>query len=257
MKSSFVILLALALLLPGCACRPPADTLTQTSTIDALLAGGYDGELASGELLRYGDLGIGTFDRLDGEMIVLDGRIYQVKADGRVYRPPGTLSTPFAAVVRFEPDEVVEISQGGDFAAITELLDSRIAEPNLFHAIRIQGRFAGMHTRSVPAQQKPYPPLAEVAEDQPEFVMTDISGTIVGFRCPAYVKGINVPGYHLHFLSDDRRHGGHILDFEIEEGMIEIDRCHRFLLIMPRDPAALQGLDLSRDRSAELEEVEK
>lgn len=256
MKDIYILLL-LALLLPGCACRPPADTLTQTSTIDVLLAGGYDGELASGKLLEYGDLGIGTFDQLDGEMIVLDGSVYQVKADGRVYRPPGTLTTPFAAVVRFAPDEEVQIRQRADFAGITALLDSQLADPDLFHAIRIKGRFARMHTRSVPAQRKPYPPLAEVAEEQPEFVMSDISGTIVGFRCPAYVKGINVPGYHLHFLSDDRKHGGHILGFEIESGRIELDRCHRFFLIMPREPAALQGLDLTLDRSEELEEVEK
>lgn len=114
-----------------------------------------------------------------------------------------------------------------------------------------------MHTRSVPAQKRPYPPLAKVAETQPEFVMKDISGTIVGFRCPDYVKGINVPGYHLHFISCDFRQGGHILGFELSEGHVEIDTANRFTLIMPEHAGGRKKLDLSRERDKELEAVEK
>lgn len=253
-----VFLLCLVLLTGiGCASGPPRDTVTQTSTIDALLAGAYDGEMPCGELLEYGDFGIGTFDRLDGEMIVVDAKVYQVKADGRVYEPTKTLKTPFAAVSAFHADAYVNLETGTDYPRLQKILDERIENPHLFYGIRIDGRFAYMHTRSVPAQEKPYPPLAQVTKNQPEFKMTDISGTIVGFRCPSYVKGINVPGFHLHFISDDRTRGGHILGFEISRATAQIDTCSKFLLIMPEDNADIAGLDLEQDRSRELEEVEK
>ncbi|MBN1141697.1 MAG: acetolactate decarboxylase [Deltaproteobacteria bacterium] len=256
MKKFIVALLALLLVL-GCAPSIPPNSVTQTSTIDALLAGVYDGEMTCGELLRYGDLGIGTFDRLDGEMVILDGIVYQVRSDGGVYRPAAATRTPFATVCRFGPEQTVPLTQKLDFAGLRRVLDTHIPDPHRFYAFRITGQFSKMRTRSVPAQQKPYPVLAEVAKTQPEFEMTDISGTIVGFRCPSFVKGINVPGYHLHFLSADRRKGGHILGFELVSGCAEIGAGNRFMLIMPKKSEQLNRLDLSRDRSAELERVEK
>ena len=87
-----------------------------------------------------------------------------------------------------------------------------------FYAVMIQGEFSYVKTRSVPAQEKPYPPLAEVTKNQPTFEFTDVTGTMVGFRCPPYVTGINVPGYHLHFLTDDRTAGGHLLEFTVAPG---------------------------------------
>jgi len=245
------------LLLAGCLSSAPRDSVTQTSTIDALLAGVYDGEMTRKELLRHGDLGIGTFEGLDGEMVVADGVVYQVRADGRVYRPSAKVRTPFAAVTFFEPEAVVDLSKGMDYRQLQAFLDKQIGNPHLFYAFRIDGCFSRMHTRSVPAQSKPYPPLSEVTKNQPEFAMSDIDGTIVGFRCPVYVKGINVPGYHLHFISKDRRRGGHILDFTLLEGRAEIDTSHRFVLIMPRNVAAMKNLDLSLDRGGDLEKVEQ
>jgi len=110
---------------------------------------------------------------------------------------------------------------------------------------------------SLPAQSKPYPPLAQVTADQPEFVMENVSGRIVGFRSPAYVKGVGVPGYHLHFISDDHTQGGHILGFEMTNGAGAIDVCDRLLLILPGDDALFGAADLSVDRAKELEAVEK
>lgn len=245
------------LLLAGCLSSPPKDSVTQTSTIDALLAGVYDGEMTLKELRRHGNLGIGTFDRLDGEMVMVDGVVYQVKDDGRVCRPSSDVGTPFAAVTFFEPEAVVDLPKGMDYRQLQAFLDKQIANPHLFYAFRIDGRFSRMHTRSVPAQSKPYPPLSEVTKNQPEFEMRNMTGTIVGFRCPAYVKGINVPGYHLHFTSENRQRGGHILDFELLEGKAGIDTSHRFVLIMPRKSDEMKQLDLSLDRSEELEKVEK
>lgn len=249
--------IGLVIVFSACTSLPTKNTITQAATIDALLAGAYDGSMTCGELLRYGDLGIGTFDRLDGEMVVVDGCVFQVKADGKVYRPESHVKTPFAAVCPFSADRTVTFGTGTDYDEVKRMLDELVPNQNIFCAIKMNGTFTRMHTRSVPAQEKPYPPLARVTRNQPEFHMDNISGQIVGFRCPAYVKGINVPGYHLHFLSDDRTRGGHILGFEIARASGGVDICDHFLLILPRADEMFGSVDLTKDRAAELEEVEK
>ena len=258
MKKVFLYLwLGVLFVFPGCSNLHPKNIITQTSTIDSLLAGVYDGHMSCDELLKYGDFGIGTFDHLDGEMIILDREIYQVKADGKVYRPDRSITTPFASVCNFSTDETINFKSGISFQDVQKILDEQIPNQNLFYAIKIQGTFTRMHTRSVPLQAKPYPPLAEVTKNQPEFRMKNVSGTIVGFRCPPFVKGINVPGYHFHFISDDREYGGHILNFEMGEGKGELDRSNKFTLILPEKGDAFSQVDLSRDRSRDLEQVER
>jgi len=252
-----LILSMLCFFLTSCA-TAPRDTVFQTSTIDALLAGVYDGNMTGAALLEHGDFGIGTFDGLDGEMIVLDKTIYQVKADGYVYQPnAGAIKTPFATVCRFAADKEIPLKPHSDFAAVEAFLDTQIANPNLFYAIKITGRFIVMKTRSVPGQHKPYPPLKEVTAHQPKFEMQQIAGVIVGFRCPAYTQGVNVPGYHLHFLSNDRSRGGHILSFILEEGICQIDTLDKYFLQLPAETPAFAEADLSQDRSGELKAVEK
>lgn len=233
------------------------DTVMQISTIDALVAGLYDGVMSCDRLLQYGDLGIGTFDRLDGEMLILDSIVYQVKADGMVYIPDGATKTPFATVCRFRTKEILALKKGLNFKELEEMIDTFIPSKNLFYAIRISGTFPYMKTRSVPAQKKPYPPLAEIAKSQSVFEMKNVSGTIVGFRCPPYVQGVNVPGYHLHFITDDRRRGGHILGLETGTVTCIIDQCSRFLMILPAENEAFQEVDLSEDRSKDLHRIEK
>ncbi len=257
MKKRLIFCMFILLLFAGCAARHLQNTITQTSTIDALLAGVYDGQMSCTQLMTHGNLGIGTFDHLDGEMILLDGALYQVKSDGKVYEPHRALTTPFAAVCRFLPDEVIGLDNPITYAGLKKLLDERIPNQNLFCAIKITGRFKSVHTRSVPAQKKPYPPLAEVTAHQPEFRGKDITGSIVGFRCPPFVKGINVPGYHLHFLSDSRKFGGHLLGFDMEKGQCAVDICNQFVLILPEDKDVLKSVDLSKDRSKDLKRVEQ
>jgi acetolactate decarboxylase len=236
---------------------PAGDTLMQLSTIDALLAGAYDGTMTLAELRVHGDFGLGTFDQLDGEMAVLDGVAYQIKADGTVHEPPATMKTPFAAVCDFEAEgPAAAVPPGLNYEGFTAFLDGMLTNRNVFVAVRVDGTFRRVHARSVPAQKPPYPLLAVVTKTQPEFHMENARGTLLGFRCPDFVKGIGVPGYHLHFLSDDRTQGGHVLDFAIEAGESRIDICRRFLLVLPGDESGIGSLNLSIDRGAELERVE-
>jgi acetolactate decarboxylase len=232
------------------------DTLVQVATIDALLGGLYDGVATVGSLKDQGDLGIGTFDALDGEMIVLDGSIYRVGADGRAVPVPDGETTPFAAVTFFESDREAAVPAGTDFEAFPSLIDASVPSANLFYAFRLEGRFKAMRTRSVPRQHKPFPPLVEVVKNQSVFDFQDVEGVVVGFYCPPFVKGLNVPGYHLHFLTADRTAGGHVLGFTVDEAVLKIDTLSRFLLQLP-DTEGFASADLRRDRMGELRKVEK
>ncbi len=249
--------LAAALLVSGCG-TVGTDGITQVATIDALLCGVYDGHLSLAQVVGHGDFGIGTFETLDGEMVLLDGVFYQIRADGKVYLPGPTERTPFACVTRFTADERIAGVRALDLPALEAAIDAVVPEPNRFCAFRLHGTFERVRTRSVPAQHKPYRPLAEIAKEQPEFDLLAVRGTLIGFRAPPFVKGVNVPGYHMHFLADDLGSGGHVLSFDLAEGTLELDTVHDWLhVVLPGGSDAFATADLSRDRTQELESVEK
>lgn len=233
------------------------DTLFQVSTIDALLEGVYDGVISIDILKQHGDFGIGTFAGLDGEMVGLNDNFYQIKADGIAYKVADSIKTPFAAVTYFDTDQKESLRKDMNFQEMELYLDGVLPTANAFYAIKIEGVFNYMKTRSVPAQQKPYPKLVEVAKDQPVFEFRDISGTMVGFRCPSYVDGINVPGYHLHFISSSREVGGHVLDFRVQEAIAAIDYTPQFFLMLPGNDSEFYHINLGQDKQQELENVEK
>jgi acetolactate decarboxylase len=232
------------------------ETLTQVSTIDAVLNGVYDGVMTYRDLKGYGDFGIGTFAALDGEMIAFDGNFYQIKADGKAYPVTDTMQTPFASVTFFDADNTGDLPSGLDYTGLQDFLDKILPTENTFYAIRIDGTFSYMKTRSVPAQEKPYPPLVEVTKNQPVFEFTDVTGTIVGFRCPPFVTGVNVAGYHLHFLTADKDAGGHILELRVQQATFSIDQTRLFTMILPDKESDFYKIDLTPDNQAELEQAE-
>src|SRR5215210_5873041 len=203
--------------------RHPLHTLFQTSTIDALLEGKYDGDISFAELKDHGDLGLGTLDALDGEMIALEGSFYQVKVDGRAYTIDERARTPFAVVTFFEPDLCRTLATPMDSKAFGAYLDRLVSGEASCYAVRLDGQFDYVKTRSVPRQRKPYPPLAEVIELQTTFELYNVSGSIVGFRFPHYAQGLNIAGYHFHFITADRSTGGHVLGFRLASGELAID----------------------------------
>ncbi len=252
-----LLILALILFLSGFVPRPQdKDTLYQASTIDALLDGLYDGDVTFGELKKHGNFGIGTFDYLDGEMIALDGEFYQVKMDGKVYPVDGKMETPFAVVTFFEPDNTIVLNGELDLKQLEAYLDKQLPSKNIFYAIRIDGTFKYIKARSVPRQEEPFPPLVDVVKEQAIFEFQDIEGTVVGFWCPAYVKGVNVPGYHLHFINKERTAGGHLLDCRTETGKIGIDHTSDFFMELPENEEFLTA-DLTEEKEEELKKVER
>ncbi len=186
--------------------------LFQASTIGALLDGAFDGDLSFAELARHGDLGLGTLNGLDGEMIALNGEFFRADVDGAIHPVPPGAKTPFAVVTRFEAEIDERIEGALSHEQMLSRLDSLIPAGASSCAVRLDGRFDLVRARSVPRQSPPYRPLTEVVADQHVFELTDVAGTMLGFRFPAYAEGIEVSGYHLHFISDDRARGGHVLD---------------------------------------------
>jgi acetolactate decarboxylase len=262
MKTTVRIGLCLCILTMS-ACRPekPAtpsidrDQITQISVINALMLGQYDGVLPVREMLRYGDFGVGTLDHLDGELIVLDGKAYQVRGDGVVKEVDAERTTPFAVVTPFQPDGDFPCPKVGSLTELEAHLDTALQHRNHFQAIRVDGRFSSILLRSVHRQEPPYKPLAEVAKSQSVWTHQDVGGTLVGIRSPSWVTGLTVPGYHWHFLSDDRRVGGHVLDCKIREGQVRHAVRHSWLIKLG-DSAEFNGANLGEDLSHDLERVE-
>ena len=195
--------------------------LFQASTIAALLEGAYDGDLTFAELAEHGDLGLGTLNGLDGEMIALDGRFFRADVNGAVHPIPGSARTPFAVVVRFEAAVDMELPGPLDHDGLLALIDEHAASPTC--AVRVDGEFDLVRARSVPRQQPPYRPLAEVAAEQHVFKLVDVRGTLVGFRFPDYAGGVEVTGHHLHFIASDRTRGGHVLECRPRSGRLRLD----------------------------------
>jgi len=216
------------------------DVLFQVSTIGSLLKGLYDGNMSCGELKQHGDFGLGTFDHLDGEMIVVDGMVFQIRSDGKALPVPDGITTPFAVVTFFDRDSSMVLERPMDYVNLQHFLDSSIQTRNIPYALKIEGKFTYMKTRSVPKQNKPYLPLVEVIKVQPVFQFRDVPGVMVGFRSPDYLEGVNVPGYHFHFITDDRSAGGHVLECLIERVIITIDSTPNFFMALPEDDTFFQ-----------------
>ncbi len=228
--------------------------LFQASTIGALLDGAYDGDVSFAELARQGDLGLGTLNALDGEMVAVDGRFYRADVDGRVNEIDPGERTPFAVVVPFAAQRSRSIAAALQ-AKVLAALDRERPPGEGAASIRIDGRFRSVTARSVPRQRRPYRPLAEVVAGQHVFTLADVDGSIVGFRFPDHSDGVEVDGFHLHFLSADRSRGGHVLDFSCERGRIAIDPATDLHVELPPD-VDLEGHHLDATAAESLRRIE-
>jgi acetolactate decarboxylase len=231
--------------------------LFQASTIGALLDGAFDGDLSFAELAEHGDLGLGTLNRLDGEMIAIDGGFFRADVDGRVNPVGPGERTPFAVIASFEPtlDELLPAEEISHEELLARL-DGLVPDGASSCALRLDGRFGLVRARSVPAQRRPYRPLTEVVADQHVFELLDVEGTMLGFRFPAYAEGIEVAGYHLHFISEDRSRGGHVLGSRSSGLRVRIDPSDDLHVELP-PRIDLTDPDLAAETHAAVEAVER
>ena len=228
----------------------------QTSTMSALLDGVYDGDVTIRELLQHGDFGLGTFNGLDGEMLVLDGVCYQLRGDGSAHVAESEQRTPFAVVTWFDADNEFDVTAPVDRAGLKARIDASLSSTNLIVAVRVDGEFSEIRTRTVTEQHRPYPPFSAATEDQQEVNFTDVTGTLAGFRMPDYEQGISVAGYHSHFLDADRRHGGHALDYRLNRGRVQIGVRSDLHLSLPRTPEFLAAQLDRADMDTEIRHTE-
>ncbi|ADU72148.1 acetolactate decarboxylase [Pantoea sp. At-9b] len=222
-------------------CQSAEKVIYQTSLMSALLHGVYDGSTTVEELLTKGDFGLGTFNRLDGELVALDRQVYQLRSDGSARFARPEQKSPFAVMTFFKPEHEYHFSQKASRDDVHNLIDSVITSDNHFCALRISGGFASVQTRTVPCQCRPYRSMPEVLSNQPTFDFSKRAGEMIGFRTPQYMQGINVAGYHEHFITDDRHGGGHILDYVLEQGILTFGAISKLVIDLPHDRDFLQA----------------
>jgi len=229
------------LFVSGCTHAPcQKDVVFQYAPSNALLAGCYSGTMSIQDLKKHGDFGLGTLDALDGEMIALAHSFYQIKSDGKAYLLKNKDTSPFATLMFFKADQ--ELSPEGTlgYKELTRFLDSKLPSENLIYAIKVEGKFPSLKVRSAARQKRPFPVLTEAIKEQKVFELKDQEGTLVGFRFPSYAEGINVPGYHFHFLNKNKTLGGHVLDLQGEDIRIQIDKSHEFSMELPKNEEFLK-----------------
>ncbi|OON40286.1 alpha-acetolactate decarboxylase [Izhakiella australiensis] len=218
----------------------PESVIYQTSLMSALLSGVYDGNTTVASLLTKGDFGLGTFNQLDGELIAFDSRVYQLRADGSASTARPDQKTPFAVMTFFKPEYRHCFSQPASRQDVHQVIDRQLQSDNKFCALRIDGLFSA-DTRTVPCQHRPYRSMPEILGDQPVFNFNRRHGVVIGFRTPQYMQGINVAGYHEHFITDDRRGGGHLLDYSLQEGVLTFGVISKLVIDLPQDSDFLQA----------------
>jgi acetolactate decarboxylase len=229
-------------------------SLYQVSTAGALVEGLYQGAVSVGVVREHGDFGLGTFEELDGEMVVLDGIAYRVGGDGAVTVVDDEAGTPFAVVTRFDPSPVHEIGPVDDLGALTAAIDRRRPSDNVFFAVRVDGHFDRLHVRAA-CRTPSGVPLVRATEHQAERELSAVDATMVGFWSPHYASGLEVDGYHLHVLTADRRAGGHLLGCRAEAVRVQLQLEGAVRVALPGTAAFLRA-DLSGDPAADLDQAE-
>jgi acetolactate decarboxylase len=210
-----------------------ADLFYQVSTMSALKKGLYHGYVSYADLRKKGDFGIGTVDGLDGEMVAVDGEFFQIRADGKAYPIPDTATTPFAVVMFFKPQIRGVVQSAGALPQLQDALDRLIPCKEVPYAIKVTGLFSLAHVRSVPRQNEPYPELKAALQHQVEFDLRKVRGTLVGFRFPQFLEGVNASGYHFHFITDDKQAGGHVLNCSGEDLQVQLAPAGSLMMEMP------------------------
>lgn len=235
------------------------NKMYQVSTLQALALGYSRAVVKVEELLQEGDTGLGTFEDVNGEMIVLEGHCYRADQYGDVTVVAPTTGVPFAAVAKLYGEQRFPLRNMPDIAAIRAALTSKIEEGfglNSMHVVRIDGLFQKVDARSEAPYRSHHVTLKEVlVRTQKAFLFENIRGSLVGVYFPDYMDGINMPGWHLHFLSEDRSKGGHVFDVSLQEGVANVDKITSIVINLPKE-AAFDTYALKQDLQEEIKSVE-
>ncbi len=230
-----------------------AGQLFHYNTLGTLMKGGFDGTFAFDEVLKNGGIGIGTVDRLDGELVILDHHGYRFDVNGKIHEVRLEDTTPYAAVIDFVPENKTTLNGKLNKENLEEKMVEQFSSKNVFQAVKLHATFDKIKCRSVQGQEKPYPDLVDVAKDQAEFTAEGITGTLVGIYTPELFGTISASGFHLHFISDDHHFGGHVLAFETDEPVITWQTIDTVEQKFPTDDSTFMKTDF--DYSSVLEDI--
>ena len=235
------------------------NKMYQVSTLQALALGYTRAVISAEELLKEGDTGLGTFEDLNGEMIVMDGHCYRADQNGHVSVVSPETGVPFAAVARLYGEQQFPMENMADISAVKEELTRKIEERfglNSMHVVKIDGEFAKVDARSEAPYRSHHVSLKEIlGKTQNAFIFENIRGSLVGVYFPDYMDGVNMPGWHLHFLSRDRTLGGHVFDVSIKDAKAMVDKVTNMMINLPKE-AAFDTYSLKQDLQEEIESVE-
>ena len=253
-----VCLIAISAVSAGNGNTTKDDAMHQVSLMQSFMHGEYDGVVTVGELKSWGDTGLGTFEGVNGEMIVLDGVVYQASADGSIHVMNDNETVPFSTVTTFDEDEKISEISASSFDDLTTKLDKEVKKhgTNNMYVVKIKGDFSNITVRSVEKQEKPYKEFTEVAKvDQKVFNYTNQSGTIVAVYFPEYMSELNMHGWHLHFLNDAKDKGGHVLGLTMKNGTGAMDTVQEFDMVLPQSES-FANMNLSENMTSKINSVE-
>lgn len=237
--------------------HPKSNVLYNYGIIDAFIGGLYKGTLPIRDLKLKGDFGIGAPDMLDGELTMLDGKAYQTKATGETVVLDDEHKTAFSSVTFFKADTTFFIHTIMEHTAVLEAIQSRLVNKNAMYAIRVTGTFSYIKTRAFPpVKEEPFPVLSTMLDRQQFFEHQNTGEHLVGYHLPEYLNGINASGFHLHFLSTDKKQGGHVLDCKGQNLKIEIAELKSFELEVPTTKD-FQNFQFRKKHNEDLKRVEQ
>ena len=236
------------------------QVMYQVSTLQALAMGYSKAVVPVGEFLQHGDIGLGTYENVDGEMIVVDGQCYRALEDGKAVCAGTDMGVPFAVTTFFKDNAKVPVNNIENIEKLKQILDLKIEEDfglNSMHVVRIDAVFPKVCARSESGYISHHISLKEILQKtQKDFFFYDIKGTLVCVYFPDHMDGINAPGWHFHFLSEDKSKGGHVFDLEISEGEAVINKISRIQIDLPSTPA-FDTYSLKEASHDEIKEVEQ
>lgn len=239
------------------------NKMFQVSTLQALALGYSRAVIDADELMRHGNIGLGTFEDVNGEMIVVDGHCFRADETGKINEADGKTGVPFSSVTFFKEMRRYDTGSMDSINSLKEWLTLHIEEDfglNSMHIVRIDGTFKKVCARSESGYKAQHVTLKDsLSKTQKDFYFDDLEGTLVCVYYPDYMDGINASGWHLHFVSADRKKGGHVFDISMEKGTACFDKITNIEIKLPYEPAfdtyALK--DASKDEIKQVEQGKK
>lgn len=230
-----VLLTAMFLVNTASAAHVNREVIYQVALLQSLALGEFEGSITVKQLKTFGDTGIGTFEGVDGEMIVLDGVVYRANQQCKINVVDDKVTVPFSNVTFFDKDFSVKLNNV-DKDALEKILNEQVEKHgrNSFYMVKISGEFASMHVRSELGAKKPFnQTLVELLKTQNEVDKENVRGTVVGLYCPDFMTSLNSAGWHFHFVSDDKKFGGHVLGLNLKNGEAQFDKTDNFRMSLP------------------------